>query len=134
MLFMKKKNPWVDYALDDFKAIEVLLNEKIYRLVCFHAQQFVEKVFKGLLFQRRMDPPRTHDLGFLYQKLDQLNIPLKTDTADLEFLSDVYVEFRYPPDIGLLPHGEPTKEDAQKALEIAQRIFAQVEKRLQGEI
>jgi len=48
---MKKKNLWFDYALDDFKGIKVLLDEKVYRLVCFHAQQFVEKVFKGLLFQ-----------------------------------------------------------------------------------
>ena len=130
---MKKKNPWFDYALDDFKAIKVLLNEKVYRLVCFHAQQFVEKMFKGLLLQQGIDPPRTHDLGFLYQKLYQLNVSVKIDMADLEFLSEVYVEFRYPPDIGLLAHGEPTKEDAQKALEIAQRIFTQVEKMLRGE-
>ena len=127
---MKKKNPWFDYALDDFKAIKVLLNEKVYRLVCFHAQQFVEKVFKGLLFQQGIDPPRTHDLGFLYQKLEQLNLPLKIDMPDLEFLSDVYVEFRYPLDIGLLPQGKPAKEDAHKALEIARRVFAHVEKSL----
>lgn len=49
---MKKKNPWFDYALDDFKATGALLNEKVYRLVCFHAQQFVEKVFKGFCFNR----------------------------------------------------------------------------------
>ena len=47
--------------------------------------------------------------------------------AELEFLSDIYVEFRYPPDIGFLPHGEPTEEDARKALEIAGSVFAQVE-------
>ena len=125
---MKKKNPWFDYALDDFKAIKVLLNEEVYRLVCFHGQQFVEKVLKGLLFQQGIDPPRTHDLGFLYHKLDQLNAPLRIEVAELEFLSDIYVEFRYPPDIGFLPHGEPTEEDARKALEIAGSVFAQVEK------
>jgi hypothetical protein len=32
----------------------------------------------------------------LYQKLDQLNAALRIDVADLEFLSSVYVEFRYP--------------------------------------
>ncbi|MGQ9628533.1 MAG: HEPN domain-containing protein [Anaerolineae bacterium] len=129
---MKKKNPWFDYALDDFKGIRVLLNEKVYRLVCFHAQQFVEKVFKGLLFQQGMDPPRTQDLGFLYQKLGQLNAPLRIDVADLEFLSGVYVEFRYPPEIGFLSHGEPRQEDAEKASAIAGRVFAQVEKLLEG--
>ena len=128
---MKGKNPWFDYALDDFKAIAALMNEGVYRLVCFHTQQFVEKVFKGLLFQQGTAPPRTHDLGFLYQKLSQLNFLLKVNISDLDFLSEVYVESRYLPDIGLLPHGEPTKEDAQKALEIARRIFAQVERALQ---
>ena len=131
---MKKRNPWFDYALDDFKATEALLDEKVYQLVCFHAQQFVEKVFKGLLFQQGIDPPRTHDLGFLYQKLAQLNLLLKVDVADLEFLNGVYVEFRYPPDIGLLPHGEPSKEDAQKALEIARRVFTQAEKMPGGKV
>lgn len=86
------------------------------------------------MFQQGIDPPRTHDLGFLYQKLDQLNLPLRVDMADLEFLNEVYVEFRYPPDIGLLPHGEPTKEDAQKALEIAKRVFTQAEKMLEGKV
>lgn len=129
---MKKKNLWFDYALDDFKGIKVLLDEKVYRLVCFHAQQFVEKVFKGLLFQQGVDPPRTHDLGFLYQRLGQLNVPLRIDMADLEFLSGIYVESRYPLDVGLLPHGEPAREDAQKALDIAERVFAQVEKKLEG--
>jgi len=128
---MKGKNPWFDYALDDFKAIAALMNEGVYRLACFHAQQFVEKVFKGLLFQQGTAPPRTHDLGFLYQKLSQLSPILNIDMADLDFLSEVYVESRYPPDIGLLPHGEPTKEDAQKALEVAQRVFAQVERVLE---
>jgi HEPN domain-containing protein len=54
--------------------------------------------------------------------------------ADLEFLNGVYVEFRYPPDIGLLPHGEPSKEDAQKALEIARSVFTQAEKMPGGKV
>ena len=96
---MKNKNPWFNYALDDFKAIAVLMSESVYRLVCFNAQQ--------------------------------LSPIINVDMADLDFLSEVYVESRYPPDIGLLPHGEPTKEDAQKALEFAQQVFAQAGKMLE---
>ncbi len=33
--------------------------------------------------------------------------------------------------VGFLPHGEPTREDAQRTLEIARRVFAQVERVLQ---
>jgi len=42
-------------------------------------------------------------------------VSLRIDMADLEFLSGIYVESRYPLDVGLLPHGEPAKQDAQKA-------------------
>jgi len=56
---------------------------------------------------------------------------LDISLEEANFLGELYVESRYPPDIGLLPHGEPTKEDAQKALDIARRVFAQVEKELE---
>jgi len=71
-------------------------------------------------------------LGFLCHKLVQLNLRLKVDLADLEFLNAVYVEFRYPPDIGFLLHGEPSKEDAHKAWQIARRVYTQIEKMLEG--
>jgi len=34
------------------------------------------------------------------------------------FLNSIY-RFRYPPDLGLLPKGEPIKEDAERALNLA---------------
>lgn len=67
----------------------------------------------------------------LSKDIEDLSLQLPASIEELDFLNRVY-RSRYPPDIGLLPHGEPTKDDAQKALEIAQRIFAQVEKSLEG--
>jgi HEPN domain-containing protein len=49
---------------------------------------------------------------------------------ELDFLNRVY-RFRYPPDIGLLPYGEPTEKDAQRALGIAEKIFTQARKILE---
>jgi HEPN domain-containing protein len=62
------RNPWLDYAWEDLQAAEVLYNQGIYRLSSFHAQQSVEKLLKGLLWDRRVNPPKTHDLIFLYQR------------------------------------------------------------------
>ncbi|HDM74842.1 MAG TPA: HEPN domain-containing protein [Deltaproteobacteria bacterium] len=39
---------WLKYADDDLRSAEVLLVEGIYNMVCFHAQQAVEKFFKSL--------------------------------------------------------------------------------------
>lgn len=47
-------------------------------------------------------------------------LPVKL--SELDFLNRVY-RFRYPPDIGLLPHGQPTEEDAQKAMKIAKTVM-----------
>jgi HEPN domain-containing protein len=33
-----------------------------YDAVCFHAQQCIEKLMKGVLIQRGIIPPKTHDL------------------------------------------------------------------------
>jgi len=47
-------------------------------------------------------------------------IGYKTPISEEEaiFLNSIY-RFRYPPDLGLLPKGEPIKEDAERALNLA---------------
>jgi len=57
---------------------------------------------------------------------------VKQAIEEANFLSGIYVESRYPLDVGFLPHGEPAREAAEKALEIARRVFTQVEKMLEG--
>ena len=50
----------------------------------------------------------------------KLELPVSED--DLQFLSSVYIETQYPPDLGLLPGGEPTGEDAARAARIARAL------------
>ncbi len=45
-------------------------------------------------------------------------------SAELLFGHSIY-RSRYPPEAGLLPCGEPTKEDAEKALALARRVVAE---------
>jgi len=47
---------------------------------------------------------------------------LPVELSELDFLNRVY-RLRYPPDIGLLPYGQPTEEDAQKAVKIARIVM-----------
>ena len=64
--------------------------------VCFHAQQCVEKLVKGLLILKEEVPPKTHDLVRLAE-LASVHYPLLgLGTDDLVLLTGAAVEFRYP--------------------------------------
>lgn len=126
------ENPWFDYASEDIKAAEILYTQGIYRLVSFHAQQAVEKALKGLLWRLHINPPKIHDLVILYHKVREYYPDVHLSEDELEFLSGIYLESRYPADLGLLPEGEPAEPDARKLLEIAQGILQTIRKTLQS--
>ena len=107
------------------KAMEI----KLYRQVCFHCQQCAEKGLKAVILEKGKKLRKVHDLLELSKDIEDLTLQLPVSIEELDFLNRVY-RSRYPPEIGLLPHGEPTKGDAEGALEIARRVFAQVEKSL----
>ena len=117
------RNPWLEYACEDIKAAEVLHERKLYRLSSFHAQQCVEKTLKGILWHLGINPPRTHDLVFLYEKVTERYPHFRFDLEALEFLNGLYIESRYPADLGLLPEGEPTDCDSRKTITIAREIL-----------
>lgn len=53
---------WLAKADNDLLAGQHLLSAGPYDIVCFHAQQAIEKLLKGLLAFYDQPPPRTHDL------------------------------------------------------------------------
>ncbi len=64
-------------------------------------------------------------LGLL--KASGLTFSLSHEEAG--FLNAIY-RSRYPPDAGLLPHGEPTQNDASKALALVRRVLDEGKKTL----
>ena len=63
---------WVAKGLADFGTAErelAVTPEPNLDAVCFHAQQCIEKLMKGLLILRGVTPPRTHDLPTLHRVL-----------------------------------------------------------------
>ena len=45
------KNNWFSFAEDDYKALRTLWLDRqgLYKIICFHSQQYVEKILKGIL-------------------------------------------------------------------------------------
>ena len=89
---------WRAKAQSDWTAVEILLTseECPADAVCFHCQQFVEKLLKAILTRHQVEAPRIHDL----RRLIQLAEPYVSELSDLSDSSDALtvhgVETRYP--------------------------------------
>ena len=99
---------WLAKADSDWSSVEILIasdncpNEA----VCFHCQQYVEKLLKALLTLKGIEAPKTHDL----RRLIQLASPFESKLAELADDSDALtvhgVQSRYPGDFWQV---EPTE-------------------------
>ena len=94
--------------------------------VCFHAQQAIEKLLKGLLVANGRNVSKTHDLVKLLTDVADI-IPVLLPFEDqLEDISEYGVGVRYPDDFY-----EPTLDEAHRAFELALKIKAIVLDKIQ---
>ncbi len=61
----------------------------------FHAQQSIEKALKAVLFLKRVEFRRTHDLEELASLLLDIGETLPFDLESLRYINPYAVEFRY---------------------------------------
>jgi HEPN domain-containing protein len=110
---------WITKAEEDLGAAEILILHKPSYLsaVGFHCQQAAEKFLKALLTLNQIEFPKTHDLGALLDLVSPVETSLAESLNDILLLNPYGVEIRYPGD---MPNIE--LDDAQKAIEIAQRV------------
>jgi HEPN domain-containing protein len=115
---------WVKAAYDDILTIEQIIEFKhLTHIVAFHSQQAIEKVFKALFEYNQMPFQKTHNLEKLYKQIEHI---IKVDYDKLELINELYIDSRYPGDMGLLPNGKPTLDDAKEFYQFAQTIFDEV--------
>jgi len=89
---------WMQKAMEDREAVQILAAhvKPPFSLVCFHCQQYVEKLIKALLTLNDIEAPYTHNLRRLIQLASPL-LPRLTMLADLaDLLSAHGVQSRYP--------------------------------------
>ena len=122
----KETEDWLKIAHEEYEAAKYLLEKELYRMVCYHGQQTVEKVLKAVLTEREIDVARTHNIIDLKNAVVEIGVGIELSDENAVFLNSVY-RSRYPSDLGILPSGEPTKGDAEKALGIAKMIVDQVQ-------
>lgn len=88
---------FIQLADDDAAAFHGLLKlpEVKFRLACFHAQQAIEKLLKGVLIFHGIEYQRTHDLHTLTTLLLKHGITPPCSPEELTRLNPFAVTFRY---------------------------------------
>jgi len=128
VLYMRKVTAaWLSEAQEELDVARILLEHGKHRGACLHSQQCVEKGLKALILERGKRPPRTHDIVELLNQAAAEGSVVGLSMEDAVFLGSVY-RGRYPTEEGLLPHGEPTREDADRSVVAAERAMESVRK------
>jgi HEPN domain-containing protein len=114
---------WLKAARDDLDVIERIIDDAhLAHIVAFHAQQCIEKGLKAILEEHGIEAPKIHNLVTLSGKVETF-IREKFDMVMFKTLDSLYIDARYPGELGLLPNGKPTAEDAKKFYAFAIMVF-----------
>jgi len=122
-LYMKDSiRQWLKGAEEDFAMAKYLRKGNYFRETCYHSQQAIEKSLKAGLIQKGWELEKIHSIERLMVLAGEYNLRLEIDEEDIIFIDSIY-RGRYPAEEGLLPLGEPTEEDADRALNIASKVI-----------
>ena len=111
---------WMEFARMDFLTVKHLYEHmypKPLEIICYHCQQTVEKLLKGVLISRGVTIKKTHDLGLLAEMLQEYT---EVDEKYLEMCDDLTpygVKIRYPQELFIEEY------HVKKALEETQELY-----------
>ncbi len=117
---------WLAFADEDLRLAQGGMNLSgpegpPYRLIAYHAQQCAEKCLKAYLVCQGVDFPYTHNISTLLELCsDYADWPASLREA--EELTDYAITTRYPGETA-----EVTSHDAQRAIELAERVRSRVQ-------
>lgn len=114
---------WMKAANDDLLVVdEIIDNALITNVSAFHCQQCVEKCFKAIFEENGLRVPKIHSLVTLNEELRGIaGFDFNEDILDK--LDKLYIDARYPSELGLLPYGKPTKENAREFYSFTRDVY-----------
>lgn len=109
---------WKTKAEHDLKIAtkEIKSDEPLTDIICFHAQQAVEKYLKMYLVNRGLEPTKTHNIKELLNKCQEYEKSFDV-LKSMVFLTEYAVELRYPDDFYM-----PSVEEAKEAIAAAKQV------------
>jgi len=120
---------WKAKAKSDWNAVKILLESAKgpKEVICFHCQQYVEKLLKSLLTLHGVEAPKTHDIRRLIQ-LAEPHAPELSDLADrADQLTSHGVQSRYPDDWRVINDDE-MNQMVELAKEFGEILIQKLEK------
>jgi HEPN domain-containing protein len=129
-LLVAETKAWLRKAALDLHAAEhdLIASPPLLADAVFHCQQAVEKSLKAFLMWHNIPFRKTHSLEELGEQCLDLDQTMKTLIDRAVPLTEYAWKFRYPGE----PE-EPSREEAQEAMEIAREMFGAVISRLPQE-
>ena len=119
---------WLRQAEYDLKEAEKCLSGKSFSYACFFAEQAAQKSLKGYLIAQGARFVNIHAIGELLKEAAKNDSKFSTLIPSGQKLDRYYLSSRYPdalpdPAIPAESYGE---DEAQEAVDIAKKIFAEV--------
>ncbi len=129
---MNFEEEWIKYSKMDLAVAkrELYLEDDedaiLTPIICFHAQQAVEKILKAFLIKNNIEFNKIHNL----EALRKLCSTVDNDFNDINFgnLNYYGVATRYPDGIMEMPSVKVTKELYEKAREIVEFTLEKINK------
>lgn len=122
---------WLKSAYSDIETIkEIMDNAALTHVVAFHSHQCIEKCFKAVFEEHAIEIPKIHNLITLYENVRSL-LQIEVDKVILKKLNELYIDSRYPSDLGLMPYGKPTNRDAREFFEFTKKVYAEIKQLLE---
>lgn len=116
-------NQWLEKALNDLEAAQIMRRESIFDTCAFLCQQAVEKAVKALWIDvRQTEPPRVHGVGPMALQLGAG----REIVCDINDVVGDYMASRYPDAAVALPANYYTDDDAQQRIMKAERVLSWV--------
>ncbi len=110
---------WIKKAKKDLLSAEPELSfpDAVTESICFHCQQAVEKFLKAYLIFLNISFTKTHEIGELITKCENVDKEIFTFKEEADKLTDYAVGIRYPEEVF-----EPPMLEAEEAFKIAKKI------------
>lgn len=117
---------WLKSADDDINTIKAIIDdESLTHIVAFHSQQCIEKSFKAMVDEFELASQKIHNLITLNETISSV-YQFDFDEDKLGLLNKLYLDSRYPGDLGLLPNGKPSIEVAKEFQKLAKEIYERI--------
>ena len=114
---------WLKQAHNDLDLARLAKDNGFMAQACYHASQAAEQALKGALLELGIEPPHTHVLNDLVQRLDKEEMQATNLNAlPLRGLSRMAIQSRYPVDT-TPPADLFDLADAEQAIQTASAVL-----------